>query len=80
MATKDITDLQVLTAQREWLNNRGLHGYLRLSIATGQCAKVCYFAMQRAHKRGLLEYGTSLRTAWITEKGGEMLKNNIDNC
>lgn len=35
-------------------------------------AKVIYAAMERAHARGLVEYGVSLRAGWLTDKGVEM--------
>jgi len=40
---------------------------------TGQPEKVCYRAMERAEENGLLEYGVSLRTAWLTDKGKALL-------
>lgn len=36
---------------------------------TGAPINVCYRAMERANKRGLIGYGVSLRTAWLTELG-----------
>lgn len=35
--------------------------------------KVVYSAMERDYKKGLLEYGVSLRTAWLSDKGYELL-------
>lgn len=73
MATKDITDVQVLLAVKQYQKDRGEWPYEILSRETGQCEKVCYRAVERAHSRKLIEYGVSLRTAWITEKGKELL-------
>jgi len=74
MATKDISDIEVIKAQFDYLQNRcNGYGYKILSKRTSQCEKVCYYAMMRAHKRGFLEYGTSLKNAWITEKGMKLL-------
>jgi hypothetical protein len=74
MATKDITDAQVVKAQDQWLKNQqGPWAYEILESETGESVKVCYRAMERAERRGLLEYGVSLRTAWITTKGAALL-------
>lgn len=48
--------------------------YELLAKRTGEHWKVCYSAMVRACDRGLIEYGTSLRSGWLTEKGKELLK------
>ena len=77
MKTSDITDLQVLQSQQRWLLQRdGPWGYEILERETGIHSKVCWRAFERAEKRGLLEYGVSLRTAWITEKGKELLRQH----
>lgn len=79
MATKDITDLQVLQAFDEMWKQREQAGGMReypehiLMRVTGQPEKVCYRAMERAFGHGLLDYGLWLRGAWITEKGKELL-------
>lgn len=36
---------------------------------------VAYRACERAEKRGYLDYGTSLRSGWLTDKGKELLTN-----
>ena len=80
MATKDITDRQVLEAYRD--RNRGTipWPYELLVASTGQPEKVCYRACERSCRRGLIEYGVSLRSGWITESGHNLLttkgKNN----
>lgn len=48
--------------------------YQALAIETGQPEKVCYRAMERADKRGLIEVGTSLRTGWLSAKGKALLE------
>lgn len=35
--------------------------------------KVAYSALERCHANGYAEYGVSLRTCWLTEKGKELL-------
>lgn len=70
MATKDITDRQVCLAYQQ-AHDRFPSEILEAT--TGQCAKVCYRAMERAFRRGLIDYGTSLRSGWLTAKGLEVL-------
>lgn len=41
---------------------------------TGYPLKVCYRAMERAYDKGYIEFGTSLRSGWVTEKGMELLE------
>jgi hypothetical protein len=74
MATKDITDAQVVQAVidskasgREWWP------YDLIMQQTGECFKVCYAAMERSSGRDLIECGVSLRTAWVTPKGRELI-------
>jgi len=85
MATKDITDRQVCEAVRDYhlqIKEAGepygkLIGlkwpYELLAQRTGEPEKVCYRAMERAEERGLIDYGVSLRTGWLSEKGEELL-------
>ncbi len=42
---------------------------------TGQSPKVCWAAMERACAHDLVEYGVSLRTGWLTEKGQDLLRS-----
>lgn len=88
MATKDISDRTVCLAYEEArLRKIALdNNYLKilpckypneiLYEITGQPEKVCYRAMERAAKRGYIEYGVSLRTGWLTDKGDELLKED----
>lgn len=74
MAMKDITDLQVLQAQCRYLENTsGPFGYELLAQETGQPVKVCYRCLERAASHGYLDYGVSLRTAWLTPLGEQLL-------
>ena len=77
MAMKDITDKQVLEAVREAQAVRDaetcLWPYELLVKWTGQPEKVCFRCMERAVGRGYLDYGVSLRTAWITDKGKKLI-------
>ena len=75
MAMKDITDLQVVRAQKQWRENKkGPWSYEILMAETGQPEKVCYRCLERACNRAFIDYGTSLRTAWLTPKGEALLK------
>ena len=78
MATKDITDLQVVHAYEEMRRHidaiRETKRQLRyvdeiLARSTGQPLKVCQRAMERAYGHGLVEYGMWLRGGWLTDAG-----------
>lgn len=87
MATKDISDKLVCEAYAAYraISDETLKTgiepvddvfpYNILQEITGQPFKVCYRAMERAADRDLIEYGVSLRTGWLTEKGKALLKN-----
>ncbi len=75
MATKDITDVQVCEAVREANECHFQHfPYDFLGHWTRQPFKVCYCALERASRHGLIECGVSLRTGWLTEKGKALLR------
>jgi len=84
MATKDITDEQVCQAYADaWIElgsaKRRTPGSWATDLLverTGQCEKVCYCAAERAHRRGLIEYGVSLRSGWLTDEGKALLKRD----
>lgn len=46
-----------------------------LIARTGQHWKVVNAALLRADKHRLIEFGVSLRTSWLTEKGHQYLAN-----
>ncbi len=48
----------------------------KLCVLTGQPYKVCLRAAERACKRGLLEYGVSLRTGWLSGDGLASVASN----
>lgn len=79
MATKSITDLQVAQAYAQWrlelesTPNQARDALTILQLITKEPPKVCYRAAERADKRGLIDYGTSLRTGWLTDKGNQLL-------
>ena len=75
MATKDITDKQVCAAYNMyWAENHVKWPYKYLQDWTGEPMKVCYSAMERAEKRRYIDYGVSLRSGWLTEKGKKLLE------
>jgi len=75
MATRDITDLQVVLAY-EKAKSGALFPYEVLQKETGLSFKECNAACARADSRGLIDYGVSLRTGWITEKGRRLIEEN----
>lgn len=85
MATKDISDLQVVQAYAEMARQmnavRGTgqrYEYADdiLERTTDQHQKVCERAMERACGRGLVEYCMWLRGGWLTDKGKALLNAN----
>lgn len=90
MATKDISDEQVCRAMQALppllTEPFGLFGvsrhplppfpYEALAAETGQPEKVCFRATERAERRGLIEYGVSLRTGWLTATGRALLRKD----
>jgi len=78
MAMKDISDVQVLQAvTKARASNFELWPYDILETETKQHWKVCFRAMERAERRGLLECGVSLRTGWLTEKGKALVASAL---
>lgn len=77
MSTKDILDAEVL---RSYVDAKAIRETGRevwpldiLEERTGQCEKVCWRAMERASRRGLIDSGVSLRSGWLTDKGLALL-------
>lgn len=70
-----VTNLQVCQAAS--ITKLGLQFTLDILVSiSGQPEKVCFRAMERAADNGLIEYGVSLRSAWITDKGKDLLTAN----
>ena len=75
LSVKDISDKQVVAAFHQAREEQYEQWpYEILASGTGQPEKVCYRAMERAERRGLVEYGVSLRTGWLTEAGLKLLQ------
>lgn len=74
MSVKHVTDLMVCRVFRdEELHEREL----TLVTMSGEPFKVVTRAMERAHRHGLIEYGVSLRSGWLTELGKALLRANL---
>lgn len=79
MSRKDVTDLQVCRAYELWraeLQSLGAGARRPTQLLqewTDEPLKVCWRAMERACGRGLVEYGTSLDSGWLTEKGKRVI-------
>ena len=74
----DITDFQV--CQAYWVKHAIYRDMMFateiLEAETGMPIKVVYAAIERAASRGYVEYGTSLRSGWLTTTGQELLRAN----
>jgi hypothetical protein len=73
---KDIPIREVLEQQRRWQKNKELpYTYEVLGKKYGS-EKLVFKKMEKLADEGYLEYGVSLRTAWLTEKGEDSLSNH----
>jgi hypothetical protein len=83
VSRKDVSDIDVVIAVAicKAENTTGFKRwpYELLSEITGECEKVCYRAMERAFKRGLLDYGVSLRSGFLTPEGKKLLEIVVGN-
>lgn len=70
---KYITDIMVVIACYE------LSPLRELMKTTGQPYKVALRAMERTMRRGLIDYGTSIQVAFVTEKGRSMFIQHLYN-
>lgn len=75
MAVKNITDRQICQAYNISKNNPKKSVLEVLMELTQEPEKVCYRAMERAYNNKLIEYGVSLESGWLTEKGMEESQN-----
>lgn len=73
MSRKHVPDLMVCkayliaaTMKRRWPTDI-------LVDMSGECPKVCYRAMERAARHGLIKWGNSLRSGWLTQAGRELV-------
>lgn len=75
MKTGDITDAQVVEACRRWnTSTSGMTALGHLLGLTGAPRKVALRAMERADRRGLIDWGTTISCAWPTGRGLHLLR------
>ena len=75
MATKDISDYDCCVAATFGFGNGGsVRTGEALVYRTGQHEKVCERAIERAVRRGYLDYGINAWNAFLTDKGRELLE------
>lgn len=72
---KDIPIEEVLIQQQKWWDNKSLPFTYEVLAEKYGSEKLVYKKMEQLDNLGYLEYGVSLRTAWLTKKGEEFLKN-----
>ena len=75
MSVKHVTDLMVCRVFRDHPQIQDRLTALA-AFEPNRCAKIAYRAMERAHRHGLIEYGVSLRSGWLTELGKALLRAN----
>lgn len=68
---KDIPDIVVLKRQKEWCENKDLP--FTYEAFPQWPEKLIYRKMEKLVDKGYLEYGVSLRTSWLTDKGLELI-------
>ena len=84
MAMKDVSDFEVVLAysqikihdDKSFDEKTPIAERFALGILvknTGQCEKVCFRCLERAYNRKLVDYGVSLRSGWLTDKGEKLL-------
>lgn len=77
MKRRDISDLEVCRAvaqyHKDMSNNP--YPYIYLSNKFNCDEKLAYSACERAYGNGLINFGVSLRTGWLTEKGEKLLNH-----
>ena len=73
----DISDYEVCLAYSNYKYNPADYAYEILGEKFKVSYKVAYAACKRACERDLVEYGVSLRTGWLTDKGLELLKAGV---
>lgn len=77
---KHIADLVIVREVGLWnaISPRpALFPHEAVALMTGAPEMVVFRAFERAAARGLLEYGVSLRTAWLTDKGKALLASGL---
>ena len=75
MKRQDISNFEVVKAVAEYKKDpyNSPYPYEILAKKFGCGEKLAFSACERAVDSGLIEYGVSLRTGWLTEKGQALL-------
>ena len=74
LSLKDIPDTTILKQQYLWCNNRDLAFTYDSFPEWPQ--KLVLSKMGKLYEKGYLDFGVSLRTSWLTDKGIELLRSN----
>jgi hypothetical protein len=73
-SSANISDKQVLAAiQKSHEMGFDKYCYEILAEESGCPLKVCYTALERVNDKGYIDYGVSVRTAWLTDEGEAVL-------
>jgi hypothetical protein len=77
MKRSDIPTIEVMKAYHQYSTDRfGDFPTKILMDKFNAPEKLVYSAIQRDYDNGLIEFGVSLRTGWLTDKGVELLRAN----
>ena len=68
--------MQVLMAYDKFQKERSSTVEVILAEETRAPEKLIYSAMERDYNNGYIEFGVSIRTGWLTEKGESYLNNS----
>ena len=68
MQVKDISTLEALQSIADW-KATDLAATELLAQRTGAPIKVCYRKLEKMDVAGFTDFGVSLRTGWLTDKG-----------
>ena len=77
MKRSDIPTIAVLKACDSFHNGNAPAPLEALMDEFGAPENVVYAAMEREDDKGLIDYGVSLRTAFLTKKGYDYLEENL---
>ncbi len=78
MKRKDVTTKEVLLACHRFHNEGDEQPFIQLMNKFNAPEKIVYAAMDRDCDNGLIEYGVSLATSWVTPKGYDFLKKEFN--
>ncbi len=79
-----ISDLQIVRAYADFEVSRKLGGIPAwplelLHSRTGEPRKACYRELMRAASKGLVQYGVSVTTGWLTPSGFDLLRQHSND-